>query len=95
VAALTQNMTHIIGYVAASFTVSSSIPQVVRILRTRDVYAIPLPLYVMRLTGVVLWLLYGISIHALPVIIANSVSGALIATILFLKIRFSRTSPSS
>ncbi len=80
-------MSHYIGFCAAVLTVGSAVPQVFRILRTRDVHAISLPLYVMLFAGVLLWLAYGISIHALPIIISNSISAVLSATILTLKLR--------
>jgi MtN3 and saliva related transmembrane protein len=81
---------HILGYIAGCLTVSSSIPQVVRILRTRNVFAISLPLYCMLFSGVLLWLLYGISLRALPLILSNGTSLVLIGIILFLKIKLGR-----
>ncbi len=81
---------NLLGYFAASLTVSSSVPQVVRILRTRDVRAISVYLYLMLFLGVALWLAYAFSLHALPLILSNSTSLVLIGTILYLKIRLGR-----
>ena len=38
--------------------------------------------------GVVLWLVYGIVIHATPVIIANAVTLILVGAILIMKLHF-------
>jgi MtN3 and saliva related transmembrane protein len=43
--------------------------------------------------GVVLWLIYGIMIGSLPVILSNVVTLVLSATIIALKIRYSRSNP--
>lgn len=78
---------HLLGFCAALLTVSSGFPQVFRILRTRDVHAISLPLYVMLFTGMLLWLAYGITIHAWPVVASNAIGSTTSGIILVLKIR--------
>lgn len=83
-------MSHVIGFLAASLTVGSGFPQLFRIFRTHDVHAISLPLYVMLLSGVLLWITYGLSIHAWPVVISNSITATTSAVILFLKVRLSK-----
>ena len=45
-------------------------------------------MYSVFTTGVFLWLLYGILIHAWPIVIANAVTFALAAFILIMKLRF-------
>jgi MtN3 and saliva related transmembrane protein len=45
-------------------------------------------MYVIFTIGVALWLLYGIALRSWPMILANSVTLCLAATILGLKIRF-------
>lgn len=83
-------MPHLLGYFAACLTVGSGVPQLLRILRTRDVHAISLWLYVMLFAGVLLWFAYGLAIHAWPVIIGNGISVMLTGWVLFLKIRLSK-----
>lgn len=80
---------HFIGFIAAALTVGSGFPQLFRILRTRDVHAISLPLYVMLFSGVVLWLVYGIASRDWPIIIGNSISTTTSGIILLLKVRLS------
>jgi len=43
---------------------------------------------IMTDTGLICWLTYGIMINSIPVIAANTISIALITTILILKIKF-------
>lgn len=79
-----------LGYVAATLTTASFVPQAWLTLRTRDVSGISLGMYSAFTLGVALWLAYGISIGEWPIIIANALTVALAATILFMKIAVER-----
>lgn len=77
-----------IGYVAATLTTASFVPQAVLTFRTRDVSGISLGMYSAFTLGVALWLLYGVLIEAWPIVIANSITLALAASILTMRLRF-------
>ncbi len=77
-----------VGFVAATLTSGSFIPQAVMTIRTRDTRSISLSMYVIFTIGVALWLVYGISLESWPMIFANSTTLALAATILVLKLRY-------
>lgn len=77
----------LIGFVAAILTTVSYIPQVIQIWRTRETRSISLPMYLALSFGILLWIIYGVIILAWPLIIANSISFILVATILLLKIK--------
>jgi MtN3 and saliva related transmembrane protein len=76
------------GYAAAALTSGSFIPQAIMTIRTRDTRGISRGMYAMFTAGVGLWLAYGIAIGSLPMIIANTVTLALAASILGLKLRY-------
>jgi MtN3 and saliva related transmembrane protein len=76
-----------IGYVAASMTTFSFVPQALHTFRTRDVSGISLGMYSVFTLGVALWLVYGFSLGAWPVIVANFITLALAASILGMKLR--------
>lgn len=75
-----------IGNAAAVLTTSSFLPQVIRAWRTRSTGDLSLGMLVLFLSGVALWLVYGIALGALPIILANAVTLALIAVLLALKL---------
>lgn len=77
----------IIGFVAATCTTVSFIPQVWHILKTRDTKGISLNMYIIFAIGVFCWLLYGCFLSSLPIIIANSVTLLLALAILVFKIK--------
>lgn len=78
----------IVGYAAAALTTVSFVPQVWLTWRTRQVDGISLGMYAVFTLGIALWLLYGLLLGAWPLILANSVTLALAATILALKLRY-------
>lgn len=76
-----------IGYAAAVLTTASFVPQAILTLRTREVSGISAGMYAAFTAGVALWLLYGLSLGAWPIIVANAVTLALASTILVTKLR--------
>lgn len=80
----------LIGYLAAFCTTFSFVPQVYKIIRTRNTEGISLVMYALFVTGVLFWLIYGILIWSLPIIFANILTLVLSASVLMLKIYNSR-----
>ena len=78
----------VIGSVAAVLTTASFIPQAWHSFKTRDVSGISLSMYSVFTLGVALWLLYGVLLQSWPLMIANSITLVLAATILGMKLRF-------
>jgi MtN3 and saliva related transmembrane protein len=79
-----------IGYAAAMLTTCSFVPQAVLTLRTRDVSGISTGMYTSFTLGVALWFVYGLSMEAWPIILANAVTLVLATTILGTKLVIER-----
>jgi MtN3 and saliva related transmembrane protein len=77
-----------IGFVAATLTTLSFVPQAVRTIRTRDTRGISLWMYVMFTVGLACWLAYGIVLMSWPMILSNIVTLLLSLTILTMKLRY-------
>lgn len=77
-----------IGYAAATLTTASFLPQAWYTFRTRDVRGISLGMYLIFVTGVSLWLAYGVLVSAWPIVVANAVTLALAGLILAMKLRY-------
>jgi MtN3 and saliva related transmembrane protein len=77
----------VVGMIAGICSTFAFVPQVLKIWREGDTHAISLRMYLMRVTGFVLWLWYGFVIGSAPIVIFNIVSLALGGTVLFLKLR--------
>ena len=78
----------LIGYTAATLTTASFIPQAVQTFKTKDVRGISLGMYSAFTVGVALWLVYGVLMAAWPIVLANSITLTLAATILTMKLRY-------
>ena len=77
-----------VGYLAACLTTASFVPQAWLTFKTRDVRSISLAMYSVFTLGVALWLAYGLLARAWPVVLANSVTLALAASILGMKLKY-------
>lgn len=79
--------TNLLGYIAAFLTTASFLPQVIQTMRTRDTRSISLTMYLMFVTGIAAWLVYGIRLNEMPIMIANALTLLLSSIILLMKIR--------
>jgi MtN3 and saliva related transmembrane protein len=86
------NLIDTLGFLAATLTTASFVPQAWLTFRTRDVSGISLAMYSVFTLGIVAWLAYGLMLGAWPVIVANGVTLALAAAILAMKISIGRRS---
>lgn len=82
-----------LGYVAATLTTASFIPQVWLTLRTRDVSGISVGMYAAFTVGVFFWLLYGVAQGSWPIIAANAITFALAASVLTLRLLYVHNKP--
>ncbi len=76
----------ILGYVAATLTTVSFLPQAILTIRTRDTDGLSLSMYSTFTLGVLGWLIYGILLKNNVIVIANSVTLFLATLILSFKI---------
>ena len=85
-----RHATQMIGTVAASCTTISFIPQLVRVWRRKCARDISLGMFLLFSFGLLLWLIYGISLGSWPIIAANAVTLLLALAILLLKLIYDR-----
>ena len=77
-----------IGTAAALCSMSSFVPQVLKIMREKDASQVSLRMYVVTVAGFTLWTIYGFMLQSLPLIGSNLISLALSAAILALKLKY-------
>jgi MtN3 and saliva related transmembrane protein len=71
-----------LGYLAATLTTGSFVPQAWHTFRSSNLAGISVGMYSAFTFGVALWLGYGLLLGEWPIIIANAITLALAATIL-------------
>ncbi|HIH09103.1 MAG TPA: hypothetical protein HA254_00365 [Candidatus Diapherotrites archaeon] len=80
-----------LGLSAGLLTTVSAVPQLLKAWRTKSTADISLGAVVLLVSGVGLWLLYGIMINNFPLIAANVVTLIVWIGTLILKLRFDGT----
>lgn len=79
-----------LGLIAGFLVTCSMIPQIIRVFKLRSAREISLLFTSSLLLGLIVWLVYGLSLGLLPVIIWNAIGAALAATLLYAKLRYGR-----
>ena len=77
----------VIGFVAAFLTTIAFIPQVVQVWKSKSTDGLSLTTYLIFVTGVFLWFLYGLNIGSLSMIIANFITVILALIIIYFIIK--------
>jgi MtN3 and saliva related transmembrane protein len=83
-----------VGTIAAVCTTSAFIPQILKIKRQGG-EDLSYPMLSIYLTGIVLWLIYGLLLHAAAVIWANGVTSLLVAIAIVLKVTYTSSGRGS
>ena len=81
-------MTQAIGLIAGALTTLSFLPQALQIVKTHNTKGISLPMYVVFVSGIFLWIVYGFLIHQPPVYLPNIITFILSLSILIMKLRY-------
>jgi MtN3 and saliva related transmembrane protein len=76
----------IIGYLAATLTTASFVPQAILTIRTRDTESLSFGMYSTFTLGVLCWLIYGVYLGNNVIIFANAITLLLATSILIVKI---------
>ncbi len=76
----------IIGYLAATLTTASFLPQAILTIKTKDTKSLSLGMYSSFTLGVLCWLIYGIYLSDKAIIFAIAIMLLLASSILFFKI---------
>ena len=82
------DIVNIIGLSAAFGTTVSFLPQAIKTIQTKNTSGISLYMYAFFTLGTLLWLIYGLMSHSLPVTIANAVTFVFASVILGYKLRY-------
>lgn len=80
-------MIEFIGYLAASCTAVSFLPQAILVYRSNKTEGISLYMFLIFCTGLIAWLVYGFMLDAMPIIFANAFTLVLAGYILIKKIQ--------
>ena len=80
----------IVGVLATVFAISSTVPQIIKGIKTRKMDDVSALLIMALIVGLSLWVVYGVAKGDIVIIGGNSVGVLLNAILLLLKIKYSR-----
>jgi MtN3 and saliva related transmembrane protein len=83
------NLTQIIGILAGILTAISMLPQLIKIIKEKKAEDISITMLLVLLSGLTLWIVYGIMRDDLPIIATNSFSVLINIIIVVLRIKYS------
>lgn len=72
-----------LGYVAGAFTTGSTIPQVLKTIRSKDAKDVSTKTYIILLISITLWIVYGVIKQDGSIIVTNGISVVLSIVMLF------------
>ena len=82
--------TEYLGLIAGLFVTGSLIPQVYRVFRLKSAREISIFFTTLLLTGMLIWLVYGIVLALMPLILWNVVGAVLVSLLLTAKLKYGR-----
>ena len=77
-----------LGLTAGFCTTIAFIPQVLKTWRTRSAKDLSLAMFVVYLTGILLWLFYGVLLGDIAIMLANAATSVLAGSVLYFKLRY-------
>ena len=84
-----------LGVLAGLLTTVGFIPQIIKGYRTKRMEDVSLLMPLVLGAGMLLWLLYGVSLENLPIIIWNAIAFALNIAVVVLKLRYAKNRGAS
>ena len=80
------NIFEIIGFIATTLTTACSLPQLVKIIKTKDSKSVSFLMYFMMTIGYALWIVYGVYSSSLQIILGNAIGSLILGTIMTIKL---------
>jgi MtN3 and saliva related transmembrane protein len=85
---ITMTFIQILGLAAGTITSITFLPQVIQIWKTKSVKDLSLFMLILLITGVLLWLAYGLLIMDAAIIYTNSMVLAMSLILLYFKLKY-------
>lgn len=85
------NGTDILGYAAGFITTLTFLPQVIKTYKEKSARDISLNMFLIAAVNEVMWIIYGVLKKDMVIILTNVVVLAMSLTMIFFKLRYSRT----
>lgn len=82
------DLKNLLGYTATILSISSFLPQVIKIWKTKSTKDLALGMWILGATGNFFWIVYGFTLSSVQMIVANTIIFIGALSILILKIKY-------
>jgi len=82
--------TQLIGLAAGILTSCSLLPQLIKTIREKKAEDVSIVMLIVLMSGVALWVVYGVKRNDLPIMVTNSFSLLLNITMIVLRLKYNR-----
>ena len=82
------DQTQWIGIIAGVFTATSMLPQLIKVIKEKKAEDISLLMLIVLLTGISLWVVYGVMKKDMPIIATNAFSLLVNVLMIFFRIKY-------
>lgn len=87
---MTKELAEIMGLIGAFLSSITFIPQVYKTWKIKSAGDLSMSMMLIVFTSTIIWLIYGFSLHLLPVIICNLIIMVLSALLIYFKLTFKK-----
>lgn len=81
---------NILGLIAGALTSIASLPQVIKVFKTKNTDDLSALMLIILISGLSLWVWYGFKKHELPIILSNAFAAILNSILLICKLSFKK-----
>jgi MtN3 and saliva related transmembrane protein len=78
-------ISELIGTIAGIATTGAFVPQAYKVFKTKKTHDLSAGMFILMISGIILWIIYGVMHESIPIIAANSVTVILALYILIMK----------
>jgi MtN3 and saliva related transmembrane protein len=78
----------VLGFMAGTLTTVSFVPQAHKAWRSKSCDDLSWGMLLFFTVGIFLWLVYGVMLHATPIVVTNSITLVLLLSIILMKTRY-------
>lgn len=82
--------TQIIGLGAGICTAASMLPQVIKTFKEKKAEDVSMLMLILLMSGLLLWIIYGVKRNDIPIILTNSFSLIVNITMIILRVKFKK-----
>ena len=88
---MTENITHLVEVTAGILTGTFMLPQLIKVINEKKVDEISILMLAVLLTGITLWIVYGVVRNDIPLIASNTFSLCVNLVLLYYRIKYRKT----